>query len=318
MAVRPTPFPPAKYYSGPVRCTCAGGPELSVSKRVESSGPRTTIRAAGRCPFTMKSLARVGLSAAFAVLACASASAQDAAAPIRRSTPAPEQTATPAPAATSSATPEATPQSQASPPAESSPASPPPEPPKASPATEAPPTSRRTTTSGRDSALRPKPVRALERGTPFIRRLPAEPNPGARASRPTFDLSDGNWATAATIRSLEKRWQNAIKNRDVDALDRLLADNFSGTSVNGGEASKERMLSLLRADKNTYRSARVQRMSVRNMGPSTAVVTGVATESGVTEDGRKFDVARRFTNTWKLRDGRWQCVASRVTQLPDR
>jgi ketosteroid isomerase-like protein len=131
-------------------------------------------------------------------------------------------------------------------------------------------------------------------------------------------LSESSWATAATIRSLEKRWAAAIKNGDVKTLDVLLADNFSGTSATGAEASKARMLALLRRDKNVYKSARVHGMSVRNLGPSTAVVTGTATESGVTEDGRKFRVSRRFTNTWRQRGGRWQCVSSRVTEAPAR
>jgi ketosteroid isomerase-like protein len=166
--------------------------------------------------------------------------------------------------------------------------------------------------------LRPAPVRALERGTPFIRRLPAPRDDGRRASRPTFDLSESSWATAATIRSLEKRWAAAVKNHDVNALDQLLADNFSGTSATGAEAGKERMLSLLRRDTNRYTSTRVRDMSVRNLGATKAVVTGVATESGVTEDGRKFRASRRFTDTWRQVDGRWQCVASRVTQAPSR
>jgi ketosteroid isomerase-like protein len=161
-------------------------------------------------------------------------------------------------------------------------------------------------------------VRALDRGTPFIRRLRARPNDGPRASRPTFDLSESSWATAATIRSLEKRWQAAIKAHDVGTLNQLLAENFSGTAASGSEASKERMLALLRRDKNVYKSARVHGMSVRNLGPAKAVVTGIATESGVTEDGRKFEASRRFTNTWRQQGGRWQCVASRVTQAPAR
>jgi ketosteroid isomerase-like protein len=132
-------------------------------------------------------------------------------------------------------------------------------------------------------------------------------------------LSESSWATAATIRSLEKRWQTAVKNHDVNALGRLLADNFSGTSASGGEASKERMLALLRRDQNIYKSTGVHGMSVRNMGATAAVITGTATESGVTADGRKFNVSRRFRDTWKQRGGRWECVASRVTTaVPER
>ena len=240
---------------------------------------------------------------------------------MRRNSPPPAQTptATPPPS-TPTPAPTATPQPQASPAQASTPAASPAaaaQPPAATPRTE-----RATSTASdarpRRSVLRPPAVRALEPGRPFIRRLPARPNDGPRASRPTFDLSESSWATAATLRSLEKRWANAIKNHDVQALDALLADNFSGTSRTGGEASKQRMLALLRRDKNVYKSARVHGMSVRNLGPAAAVVTGIATEAGVTDDGRKFQVSRRFTDTWRQRNGRWQCVASRVTDASAR
>ena len=267
----------------------------------------------------MKNLAPLVFVTAVSLLMDGTLRAQDAAAPMRRNSPAPTETPPLAPPSTATPAPAATPRLQASPPPASTPSET-----QGAPAQPAPtPKAERATTAPADapakrSVLRPPPVRALERGTPFIRRAPAPPNDGPRASRPTFDLSESNWATAATIRSLEKRWAAAIKNHDAKALDALLAENFSGTSATGSEASKERMLALLRRDKNVYKSVRVHGMSVRNLGPTTAVVTGTATESGVTEDGRKFKVSRRFTDTWRQRGGRWQCVASRVTQGSER
>ena len=59
-------------------------------------------------------------------------------------------------------------------------------------------------------------------------------------------------------------------------------------------------------------------MTVRSIGADSAVVKGEAVEAGVTSDGRKFKVTRRFTDTWKLRKGRWHCVESRVSKVPAR
>ena len=39
-------------------------------------------------------------------------------------------------------------------------------------------------------------------------------------------------------------------------------------------------------------------------------VEGIITEAGTTEDGKRFENARRFTDTWKLRDGQWKAVSS--------
>ncbi len=145
--------------------------------------------------------------------------------------------------------------------------------------------------------------------------MPAAPNRGPRASEPTFDFSESSWVVAANIRALENRWAAAIKNHDAKALDELLAPDFEATSADGQTASKASVLALLRRDKNTYRSARAHRMTVRSAGPKTAVVTGFSTESGVTGKGEKFKVSRRFIDTWKERNGRWRCVSSRVTEV---
>ena len=151
---------------------------------------------------------------------------------------------------------------------------------------------------------------------PFIQRVPEPEKKGPRASQPTFDVSETPWARAATIRSLESRWQDAIKAHDVDAIDRLLASDFEATSVSGETASKSRFLREIRRDENVYKSTRVRGMSVKDEGPGVAVVTGTAIESGVTKDGKRFKNSRRFTDTWRLRKGKWQCVSSKVTAAP--
>lgn len=270
--------------------------------------------------------------AALVILACAGSSfSQDAAAPIRRSSPSPTPTATPqeereepTPARAERAT---TPEPTARPTATQTPAAPPeeaqPEPPRATPAeakASPAPTARAAATPRRNIREEP-PVRAVEkrpRGERAVTPRPSVDDWSNRASRPTFDLSsDGFGQIAATIRGQEKKWQAAIKNGNVDVIEELLADDFVGTSSNGRTASKSTMLATLRRDKNTYQTARVSGMSVRSPSPGVAVVTGVATETGLTADGKKFRASRRFTDTWVERGGRWKCVASHTTELPD-
>ena len=114
---------------------------------------------------------------------------------------------------------------------------------------------------------------------------------------------------------MENRWQAAIKAHDEDALARLLDDDFVATSISGKRGSKARVLRELRNDKNVYRSATVRGLSIRLTRPGTAVATGIATETGTTPAGQKFKAARRFTNTWKERDGVWKCVSSEAKPL---
>lgn len=135
--------------------------------------------------------------------------------------------------------------------------------------------------------------------------------------QPTFDLSrESSRTTAATIRSLEKNWQTAIKEHDFGAVQMLLADDFEGTSSTGRKGRKAKLLTEVGKDKNVYSSARVRGMKVRSLEPNVAVVTGIASETGTTPEGKRFKSARRFTDKWEYRDGRWQCVASEAERLP--
>ena len=277
---------------------------------------------------------------------------QDAAAPIRRSspTPTPQGTSTPRPTATPEERVSATPQTTATPSPtvaaqpEETPTDRPtpaseqsrPEVPTAKAVSEQEKAPARAGTPSR-RVIQEKPVRAIEprpasapRRTEDVRaddppprrreaRERAEARPALPpASKPTFDLSDsGSGYIGATIRALESRLQNAFKNHDVETIDELIADDFVGTSTTGRLGSKSTLLYEVRRDKNKYSSASARRMVVRTQGARTAVVTGISKETGRTPDGKRFSNSRRFTDTWVERDGRWQCIASHVTQLSD-
>ena len=144
------------------------------------------------------------------------------------------------------------------------------------------------------------------------------PAPPRRYRRPTFDLTESNWITNATLRSLENKWQDAVKAHDADALDKLLADNFVATSANGNTGSKERILHGIRNDKNVYDSARAKSMTIKMKRPGVVVVSGVSIQSGTKESGEKFSSKIQFTDTWRLRNGEWVCVASEANKVPEK
>lgn len=263
------------------------------------------------------------LSAALAFAVTEPAFAQDAAAPIRRGSPTPEEhapavTSTPTPVPT--ATPTPTPESARPTPSAA------PEQPRETPAraeTTATPAPAKSSAPTRKTIDEPA-VRAIERKPANSRRSAPEDEPAPPPvilprTRPTFDLSDhGSGFIGATIRSLENRWQRAIIAHDFGTIEELVSDDFVGTSTTGRVGSKSTLLSEMRRDKNTYTSVTAHSMVVRSQGPSVAVATGVSREIGTTPDGRRFTNVRRFTDTWTLRDRKWQCVASSVTELPKR
>lgn len=118
------------------------------------------------------------------------------------------------------------------------------------------------------------------------------------------------------MKSLERKWQRALVDKDAETINDLLARDFVATSSTGKVGSKSTLLNAIRRDKNDYKSADARGMSVRMLGPRVAVVTGIATETGTTPDGKSFRNSRRFTDTWMLRNGKWVCVASQATEAP--
>jgi ketosteroid isomerase-like protein len=163
-------------------------------------------------------------------------------------------------------------------------------------------------------------VRAIEKrpeSAPKPETADRTPSRAGGANKPTFDLSEsGGGYIAARVRAMENRWQTAVAKHDVAAVDELVADDFIGTSSTGRIGSKSTLLRELKGDDNTYSSATARGLIVRAFGPTVAVVTGTAHESGTTRAGRRFTNESRFTDTWMERDGRWQCIASHATQLP--
>ena len=277
----------------------------------------------------MKRITRLLLTIVAGAAFTSFALAQDAAAPFRRSSPTPaEASPTPQP----SATPEEEPPRRAQPAATPAPPvtataspeqvrAPQPERPqqqeKAAAASAATPAKR---------VIQEPPVRAVEPRSPSARRQAISRQreedeeeerivPHSPRSAAALDYWDEDPSSA--VKALEKRWQKAIVNKDIETIDELLASDFVATSSTGDVGSKSTLLRLVRRDKNEYKSADARSMSVRMLGPRVAVVTGVATESGTTPNGKTFKNSRRFTDTWMLRNGKWQCVASQATELPN-
>ena len=162
-------------------------------------------------------------------------------------------------------------------------------------------------------------MRAVEPRPERPRRPWDDDSDNVGASQPTFDLSRrADASIAATIKGLENRWQQAIRNHDVQTISDLIASDFVGTSSTGRVGSKSTLLSAVRRDKSEYKSAEARSMRVRTESDNVAVVTGIARETGTTPDGARFTNSRRFTDTWVKRNGKWRCIASHTTAMPKR
>jgi ketosteroid isomerase-like protein len=115
---------------------------------------------------------------------------------------------------------------------------------------------------------------------------------------------------------LESSWEGALLSKDTAIIERIVADDFIGTSSSGKQGDKTTLLAEAKRDTNTYTSAVSSDMKVRMFGDNVAVVTGLAKETGKTKAGKTFSHSYRFTDTWVLRDGQWKCVAAHAMAVP--
>lgn len=122
-------------------------------------------------------------------------------------------------------------------------------------------------------------------------------------SLPAQEKSD-----AATIRALEAKWTDSYRQRSIDILSSLLADEFVITVEDGNVYSKAGYISHT-ADSTTHvEVAELSDLKVRMHG-EIAIVTGAYHEKGES-NGKPYDYHDRLTDVWMKTGGKWQVVAS--------
>lgn len=121
------------------------------------------------------------------------------------------------------------------------------------------------------------------------------------------DSADPEATTKQALIRLEHAWLQALETHDVDALQRILAEDFLDTSYDGQLRTKADQLAGGRDP--TIESERLSELRVRVFGDA-AIVTGLNTVTGAQH---AWTVRIRFTDVFVKRDGRWQAVAAQET-----
>jgi ketosteroid isomerase-like protein len=112
----------------------------------------------------------------------------------------------------------------------------------------------------------------------------------------------------AKVRGLEKKWADSYKQRKIDMLSSLLAEDFVITVENGATYSKSGYISHS-ADPTVHVDvAELSDLKV-HMHANAAVVTGAYHEKG-RQDGKLYEYHDRLTDVWAKSEGSWQVIAS--------
>jgi ketosteroid isomerase-like protein len=118
-----------------------------------------------------------------------------------------------------------------------------------------------------------------------------------------------------SVKEMEEKWEASVPSHDFSTVQGFVASDFVGISSQGKFTDRDSMLAEFKKDKDTYKSAKNEKLNVKAFGPNVMVVTGRAREKGTSKDGKAFDRTFLFTDTWMLRGGQWQCVASQVNKV---
>ena len=110
------------------------------------------------------------------------------------------------------------------------------------------------------------------------------------------------------IRSMELKWTESYKLRQVEILSSLLAEDFVITIEDGSTYGKTGYISHSADPGVRVEVAEMSDLKVRMHG-NTAVVTGAYHEKGESK-GKRYEYHDRLTDVWMRIGGKWQVVAS--------
>ena len=124
----------------------------------------------------------------------------------------------------------------------------------------------------------------------------------------TLRLAAQESDAAAQVRKLEQKWTESYKQRQIDILSSLLAEDFVITVEDGHTYSKAGYISHTADTSVRVEVAEMSDLKVRIHG-NTAVVTGAYHEKGES-NGKRYEYHDRLTDVWMKAGGGWKVVAS--------
>jgi hypothetical protein len=159
-----------------------------------------------------------------------------------------------------------------------------------------------------EPTITPMPAKATKKETAPTSATAAKPT---TAAAPASKMTGKNMG----VREMEDAWEAAVPKHDYAAVEGYISADFSGVSSKDKFVGRSDLLSEYKSDKDTYKSAKNERLNVKMYGSNVAVVTGRAREVGTGKDGKAFDRTFLFTDTWMMRGGKWQCIASQSNKI---
>ena len=113
------------------------------------------------------------------------------------------------------------------------------------------------------------------------------------------------------VRKFERAWLDAYEKKDVAAMNTIVADDFTITFADGSMQTKSQIVESLKRPGKSTNKFRTENVDSRAYGDTVILVGVVITEW--TQNGEKKADRQRYTDTYVKRNGKWQVVASHLS-----
>jgi ketosteroid isomerase-like protein len=113
------------------------------------------------------------------------------------------------------------------------------------------------------------------------------------------------------ILALESKWTDAYKQRNINVMVSLLAEDCAVTVEDGKVFGKMGYISHTSESSTKVDVAEQSDLRVRMHG-NVAVVTGAYHETG-TSSGKRYEYRDRLTDVWMKINGEWQVIAAQYS-----
>lgn len=118
------------------------------------------------------------------------------------------------------------------------------------------------------------------------------------------------------VRKLERAWLDAYEKNDAEAMSKIVADDFTITFPNGSIETKPQILDSLKPSRGSSPPPKFHTEEVQACvyGDTVILIGRVITEWQ--QNGQPMKRENRYTDTYIKRNGRWQVVASHLSNVP--
>ncbi len=120
---------------------------------------------------------------------------------------------------------------------------------------------------------------------------------------------------AETVIELDKKRMDAMAQKDIAALNEMLADDLIYTHSSARLDTKRSLIEAMQSGSTVYTAVVPSEVKAQE-SEDAVVLTGVA-RICVNSGGNAMNFGVRFTDVYVNRGGRWQMVAWQSTKLPE-